>query len=85
MAKQSRPGAQQEKVKLKSEIGSAISAFSQVHRSEPERIWLSQIAGLLLIDDLASNDKLFDVAARVTPHLKGVAFAMIRNRENPRL
>ncbi len=82
MAKRYYGETQQEKSELKSAIGEAISAFCEVHQSEPERIWLSRTAGLLLIEDLVTNHKLYDVSARVTPRLKGVAFAMEKNGES---
>jgi hypothetical protein len=76
MAKRYYETSEREKTELKSAIGEAISQFCRTHRSEPERIWLSRTAGLLLVEDLASNHKLYDVATRVTSNLKGVAFAM---------
>ena len=82
MAKRYYERSQQEKRELKSAIGSAISAFCEAHQTEPERIWLSRTAGLLLVEDLVADHKLYDVAARVTSHLKGVAFAMENNEES---
>jgi hypothetical protein len=76
MAKRYYETSEREKTELKSAIGEAISKFCKTHQSEPERIWLSRTAGLLLLEDLASNHKLYDVATRVTSNLKGVAFAM---------
>ncbi|MDB6037917.1 MAG: hypothetical protein JWM99_1758 [Verrucomicrobiales bacterium] len=76
MAKRYYESSQREKRELKSAIGDAIAAFCKAHQAEPERIWLSRTAGLLLVEDLVADHKLYDVAARVTSHLKGVAFAM---------
>jgi len=77
-------GTKQRKLELKYAIGDAISAFREAHLSEPERIWLSRSAGLLLIEELVKSDNLYDVPAMVTPRLKGVAFAMIKSAERYR-
>jgi hypothetical protein len=82
MAKRYYETSEREKTELKSAISEAISQFCQTHQAEPARIWLSRTAGLLLVEDLASNHKLYDVSIRVTSNLKGVAFAMENNSQS---
>ncbi len=55
-------------------IRESVVDYFHLHGCFPHRLWLSQEAALLLIDELMEKPELYEIPVEVTKMLKGIAY-----------